>query len=315
MSAPPPDLSVLVVTHNDQALALTTLRSARASAGAIRTEWLVADSGSADGTPEAIESAWPDVRVIRLPNVGFAAGNNAILGLARGRYVLLLNPDVDIAGGTLAELVAAMDARPDTGAASVVQQAADGALQPSIRRFPSPLRQLGEAVFVARWPILRHLQECEDDPSVYAREHSAEWLVGAFLIVRREALNDVGPMDERFFLYSEEKDWCYRLRQAGWDVRHMPVMRVTHHTGRHCRPDLAAQLSYAKLLFAQKHFRRSRVLAIRGALILGHAIRFALFTPAAVVTPRLRARAAAERAALGLLLGVVPPPFGRAPQP
>jgi GT2 family glycosyltransferase len=310
-----PDLSVVVVTHNDQRLALSTLRCARACTGPLRTEWLVVDSGSTDGTPDAIEREWGDVRVLRLANVGFAAGNNAALPHAHGRYVLLLNPDVEIAAGTLHELVAALDGRPEVGAASVVQQAADGSLQPSIRRFPSPMRQLGEAVFAAHWPVLRHLQECERSPSAYDVEASAEWLVGAFLMVRREALSEIGPMDERFFLYSEEKDLCYRLRQAGWDVRHLPLMRVTHHTGRHSRADLAAQLSYAKLLFAQKHFRRPRSLAVRAALCLGHAIRLALFAPAAVVVPRLRARTASERAALAVAVGLAPPPFAGSSRP
>ena len=313
MTAVPPDLSVLVVTHGDLELALGTLRSARAATGPIEVEWLVGDSGSTDGTPDAIERTWPDMQVLRLPNVGFAAANNAVLERARGRYVLLLNPDVEIADGTFAELVAALDDRPAVGAASVVQQAADGTLQPSIRRFPSPLRQLGEALFAERWPVLRGVQECERDLSTYERERSADWLVGAFLVVRREALDDVGPLDDRFFLYSEEKDWCYRLRQAGWDVRHMPVMRIIHHTGRHARADLAAQLSYAKLLFAQKHFSRSTVLAMRAALGLRHAIRLALLAPAALLLPRLRPRSVAERSALAVTLGVAPPPFGPPP--
>src|SRR5689334_13844300 len=116
-----PDLSVIVVTHNGRGKAMDTLASAQAAQGWIDAEWFVVDSGSTDGTPDAIERTFPTVRVLRRENRGFAAGNNVGLELARGRYVLLLNPDVEFAHGNLGELVAAMDARPETGIASVIQ--------------------------------------------------------------------------------------------------------------------------------------------------------------------------------------------------
>ena len=135
-----PDLSVIVVTHQGRDLVLQVLRTALAATGPITAEWLVVDSGSTDGTPDAIERELPEVRVIRRPNIGFAAGNNVALEAARGRYVLLLNPDIEIVEGTLAELVEAMDQRPEVGIASAVTHYPDGALQASIRRFPSPTR-------------------------------------------------------------------------------------------------------------------------------------------------------------------------------
>ena len=255
---PRPDLSVVVVTHNGREMALRTLRSAQAASGAVRAEWLVVDAGSSDGTPEAIEREIPGARVFRRDNRGFAASNNVALGLARGRYVLLLNPDVEVRHGTLAELVAEMDARPELGLASVVQRGSDGELQPSIRRFPSPLRSLGEALFAAYWPVLRGFQELETRPARYSHEGEAEWLVGAFLIARREAAEAVGGLDDRFFLYSEEIDWCYRFWQTGWPVAHLPVMTITHHAGKRSRGDLMAQLSHSRLLFAAKHYGPAR---------------------------------------------------------
>ena len=156
-----PDLSVIIVTYNGRAKALATLRSSLAATGSADVEWIVVDNGSTDGTPDAIEQAFPGVRLIRSENHGFAAGNNIGLRLVRGRYVLLLNPDVEILKGDLASLVAAMDARPEVGMASVVHRAPDGNLQPSIRRFPSFRRDLGESLFAARWPILRTMQELE----------------------------------------------------------------------------------------------------------------------------------------------------------
>jgi N-acetylglucosaminyl-diphospho-decaprenol L-rhamnosyltransferase len=305
-----PDLSVLVVTHNGREMALTTLRSALAATGAAAVEWLVVDAGSTDGTPDAIEAELEEVRVLRRDNRGFAASNNVALREARGRYVLLLNPDVEIRSGTLSELVAAMDARPDLGLASVVQRGTDGTLQPSIRRFPSPLRSLGEALFSAHWPLLDTLQQQDTRTARYEREGEAEWVVGAFMIARREAVDAVGPLDERFFLYSEEADWCYRFWQAGWPVAHLPVMVVTHHSGSDKGGDLMPQLSHSRLLFAAKHYGVAARTGIRAALALRHAIRVAVFGALAAVRPDRRRRARAEWASLRVTLGLAPPPLG-----
>jgi GT2 family glycosyltransferase/glycosyltransferase involved in cell wall biosynthesis len=304
-----PDLSIIVVTHNRTELALSTLRSARAAIRDLAVEWFVVDSGSTDGTPEAIESEYADVRVLREENIGFAAANNRALRHTRGRYVLLLNPDIEIAAGTFDELVATLDTKPDVGVASVVQSAPDGSLQHSIRRFPSPRLALGEALAATRWTPLRHWREEELRAERYQAATSVDWLVGAFLIARAEALADVGPLDERFFLYSEEIDWCYRFRRAGWTVSHLPVMTVTHHTGHAPRPDLSAQLSYAKILFANKHYGKFRSLGIRAGLVLRHVLRACGAGLLSLARPQWTARAIAERHALAVVLGLAEPPF------
>jgi GT2 family glycosyltransferase len=305
-----PDLSIVVVTHNGRELALRTLRSARAALGPISAEWFVVDAASEDGVAEAIEAEFAEVRVLRRDNAGFAASNNVALRLARGRYVLLLNPDVEVRHGTLAELVAAMDARPQLGMASVPQQGPEGEFQPSVRRFPSPARSLGEALFAARWPAFAELQELDTRQSAYAEERPVDWAVGAFLIARAEAVRAVGPLDEQFFLYSEEIDWCYRFWQAGWPLALLPTMTVTHHVGGRSRGDLMAQLSHSRLIFAAKHYGRRRRLGIRAALGFGHLVRIALWGPISLLRPAERERVAAERAGLRVILGRAAPPLG-----
>jgi N-acetylglucosaminyl-diphospho-decaprenol L-rhamnosyltransferase len=301
MSAP--DLSVAVVTHNGREQALATLRSAIASAGPIDVEWLVVDSGSSDGTPDAIERALSDVQVFRSANRGFAHGNNLALERARGRYVLLLNPDVEIRTGTLARLVHALDERPRVGAAGVVQRGTDRRLLPSIRRFPTPGRDLGEALFAARWPVLRHLQELDLDFERYFEERPADWVSGAFLVARRKAIEQVGPLDERFFLYSEEIDWCHRIRGAGWEIRHLPVMEVIHHCGP-TTAERVAEECLSRMLYARKHFGRGRAAGIRGALALKHALRMVLLAGPACVRRSLRPRLRAEAWGLSVLAGL-----------
>ena len=309
--SPRPDLSVIMVTHNHADLALATLRSARAATGPLSVQWLVVDSGSTDGTADAIAAEAPDVTLLRCANIGFAAGNNRGLALARGRYVLLLNPDVEIIRGRLSELVEELDRRPDVGIASVVLRDPDHSLQYSIRRYPSPLLALGEALATPRWSPVRSWREEEVRPRRYAATRSVDWLVGAFLIARATAIDDVGWLDGRFFLYSEEIDWCYRFRQAGWDVRHMPLMDVIHHTASIAsRPDLSAQLSYAKVQFAEKHYGPLSTGAIRAALALRHAMRAA---GASLLRrrPEWRTRGHAERHAFRVVVGTADPPFGR----
>lgn len=308
IDSPVPDLSVIVVTHGRPELALKTLRTARAAVDELLVEWIVVDSGSPDDTPSRIEAELADVRVLREANIGFAAANNRGLALARGRHLLLLNPDVETMSGSFDKLVRAMDERTELGLASVIQTTPDGRLERSIRRFPSPLRALGEAIAAGRWG---RLSEEETRGASYRRDTTADWLVGAFLIARASAAREVGPLDERFFLYSEETDWCYRFKQAGWEIAHLPLMTVVHHTTRTPRPDLAAQLSYAKILFAQKHYGRLSAGAIRAALALRHAIRGAAAGLLAPARPSHAPRALAERRALRVVLGLVPPPFSR----
>lgn len=304
-----PDISIIVVTHQGRERVLQVLRAAHAATGPIEVEWLVVDSGSTDGTADAIAEEFPHISVCHCSNIGFAAGNNLALVRARGRYVLALNPDMEIAQGTLAGLVAEMDARPHVGVGSAVTHYPDGRLQATIRRFPSPARQLGEALALTRLPGLRWLQEDDVRAARYETECSADWLAGGFLLVRREAVEQAGGFDERFFLFSEETDWCLRIRSAGWDIRHFPTMRLIHHTGRAARPDLYAQNSYAKVLYARKHFSRPAQLAFRTALVLRHGLRYAGFAARGRRRPELSRRIAAERLALRVVAGLEAPPY------
>lgn len=301
-----PDLSIVIVTHNGRDLALATLESAMASVGEAAVEWVIVDSGSTDDTPDAIEERWPEIEVLRLANVGFAAANNAGFAAARGRYLLALNPDTVVRWGRFRAIVAAMDARPQVGAASVIQEEADGSLQ-SIRRDPSVLRALSEALLLRELPGCGRLQERELSQGAYGEEQPADWVVGAVLILRREALDAVGGFDEQFFMYSEEADLCRRIRAAGWQVRHLPVMRILHYGGAP-NPRLEAQKSFSRLQYAAKHFGRVEAGMYRAVLALHHLVRLA----GLAVHPRGRERVVFERRALGVVLGLGQPPFAHA---
>jgi GT2 family glycosyltransferase len=300
-----PDLSIVIVTHNGRDLALASIESAMAKLGDLPVEWVIVDSGSTDDTPDAIEARWPEIEVVRVPNIGFAAANNVGFEAARGRYLLALNPDTEVLWGRFETLVRALDERPDVGAASVIQEEADGSLQ-CIRRDPSIGRALSEALWLRKLPGCGRWQERELDQAAYAQERGADWLVGAVLMLRREAVAQVGGFDERFFMYSEEADLCRRIRDAGWEVRHLPVMRILHYGGAP-NPRLVAQAAFSRLEYASKHFGRLERGLFRGVLALHHLLRLA----SAAVRPGQGERRAGEARALKVVLGLAQPPFGR----
>ena len=152
-------------------------------------------------------------------NRGFGHANNRGVMTSDARYVLFLNPDTEILEGTLAELVAWLDARPEVGMLSVKQMTPDGVVYPTIRRYPDALRALGECIGSERFPrTLGWLGPRVLTRGVYEREVECDWLTGAFLLVRAETLLGAGLFDERFFMSSEEVDLAYRITQAGWKV-------------------------------------------------------------------------------------------------
>ena len=212
------------------------------------------------------------MRLIRCENRGFAHANNRALLVSTARYALFLNVDTEILEGTFEQLVRALDERPTVGLAGVRQVSPERMVAPTIRRFPNAIRSLGEALGSEHFPFrATWLGERELDLALHDREYSCDWTSGSFLIARREALQSAGVMDERFFLYSEEPDLGLRVKKAGWDVRHLPVMTVLHHAGRE-RADskLAAQDAYSRIQFAEKHFSAPHRTAYKGALALGY---------------------------------------------
>lgn len=270
---PPHDLCVIVVSHEGKRWLERALASLFEHAGGVSLDVVVVDNGS-DGSAEYVEERFPAVRVIRCENRGFGHANNRGLETAHARYVLFLNPDTEVLEGTLAGLVAALDARPEIGLVGVRQLRADGSLAPSIRRFPSARNALAEALGVERVPgVRRWLGERELDWSEYDRERPCDWTSGSFMLVRAEALLGTGWFDERFFLFSEETDLCWRMRRRGWRIVHMPRLTIRHYErDRPENPLLEAQSAFSRMLFARKNLP-FRAAAYRWALALRYSLR------------------------------------------
>ena len=300
------DLAIVIVSTNEALWLPPCLRSIFDHAGAIDVDVVVVDNESTDGTRELVERDFPAARVVASANRGFAHANNRGLMTTDARYVLFLNPDTEILEGTFAELVAALDARPTVGLAGVKQKTADGELFPTIRRFPNALRAFAEALGCES-ALFRKMPLGERELRLdrYERETACDWTSGSFMLARREAIESAGFMDERFFIYSEEPDLCRRMKRAGWDVLHLPLMTILHHADKAgVSARMKAQDAYARLQHAQKHFSLLHRAAYRAALWLRYALR---------LLTRDRDRRNAERLALGIVLGREQPPFGAPP--
>ncbi len=272
------DLAIIVVSTNEAHWLRPALSTVFAHAGELSLDVVVADNHSSDGTRELVEREFPQARVVSCENHGFAHANNRAWMTTDARYTLFLNPDTEIAEGTFAGLLAAMDERPQVGLAGVKQLTGDGDLFPTVRRFPNALRALGEALGSERWPARPSWAgERELDLSRYEQELEIDWTSGSFMLVRREALLSVGILDERSFIYGEEPDLCLRLRRAGWEIRHFPWMTIVHHAGKAgINPRMEAQNAFARRHHALMHFGHSHRTAFLGAHSLRYGLRAAV---------------------------------------
>lgn len=301
----PSDIAIIIVAFNSAGYIAACLESVLQHMGPLSADIVVVDVGPADGTAEIV-AGYPDVRLIRRPNRGFAYANNRGLMLCDARYVLFLNPDTEILEGSFADLVAHMDEHQEIGLVGVRQTDAQGRLDPTIRRFPNALRSLGDALAGERLPRRPGwLGERDLDRAAYDRDVACDWTSGSFMLARREAIESAGFMDERFFMYSEETDFCRRIRSAGWEVRHLPAMTILHYGAKPgADPRIESMSAYSRLVYARKHFAPAHRGLYVATLLLRHGLRGLL----AGRGDGARSRRAANRAAIRTLLGVAQPP-------
>ena len=212
-----PDLSVSIVNTNSRALLLACLDSLAGT----KAEIVVLDNASEDGSAEAVRERFPDVRVIaQSRRAGFGANHNTVIRATTGRYVYVLNEDTTAADWGFEALTTYLDSHPRVAALGPRLVYPDGRLQDSAWRFPTPLVSALSLVTLGRLGVT---QSRGDVP------HGVDWVTGAAVVLRREALDEVGLFDEGFFLYSEEVDLQARLHRAGWEVHYFPGVSVVHH--------------------------------------------------------------------------------------
>jgi GT2 family glycosyltransferase len=231
---PPLDLEVVVVSHGAEALLRRCLRSLAEhpiSAGEMRVT--VVDSGSPDGTPEMVEAEFPQVRLLRRGNIGFSAANNLVLRQSHAAALLLLNPDTEVYAGTLDAALARLRAEERIGMVGVKLVTESGALDHACKRsFPTPLSALAHFTGIGRGENAggalgqyRATHLGDDEPG------EVDAVNGAFMLCRGEAVREVGLLDEGYWLYMEDLDWCHRFWDAGWSVFYEPAGVALHVKG------------------------------------------------------------------------------------
>ena len=269
---PRSEVSVVVVVLNGLPWLERCLESVR------EYETIVVDHGSTDGSLELVRTRFPDVRVIEQGNVGMGGGNNAGMRVATGRYFLLVNSDAGAVGDAVEQLAAFAEERPNAAVVGPRLVRPDGRLERSVRAFPTLWRLATEFFFIRKLGsgsnLLNPLYVGDFD---YTSAREVDWLSGACLLVRREATETVGFFDEDFFLFSEDTDWCYRFRQAGWKVVFCPDAEVVHvggatHGGTQYRENLRSQLR-----FFHKHYGRREAERLRRELVVAMRLRAVVF--------------------------------------
>ncbi|MEE4188788.1 MAG: glycosyltransferase family 2 protein, partial [Roseobacter sp.] len=220
------DLSIVIVNWNTQNLLRDCLRSVRAGLEGLKAEVFVVDNASSDGSCDMVVSEFPEVLLLKsASNLGFAGGNNMALRQASGRYVLLLNTDTLVHGKVLPDAVAWLDRHPACGIMGPKVLNADGSVQASCSAFPS----LGYlAMQTCGLTRIRRFDSYRMTGWDRTTERQVDIISGAAMFVRASAIRQVGLLDEAFFFYGEETDWCRRFAKAGWQVVFTPIPEITH---------------------------------------------------------------------------------------
>lgn len=297
-----PDLSIVVVSYNTVALLRKCLTAVYANPHhRYSFELFVVDNASGDGSAEMVRQEFPQVKLIANPdNRGFAAASNQGLAQAQGNYLLLLNPDTEVIGPALWQMLGFLEAEPQAAVVGPALVYSDGSFQESAFRFPG-LSQIFLDFFPLNWRLARSRLNGRYPRRLYNGEYpqafEIDFPLGACLMVRRSVADKVGLMDDAFFMYMEEIDWCYRIKQtempqsyrpvglrfrpgrrhpSHWRIYTLPAAKVIHHAGastRQFRQEMLVQLFRSRSYFYKKHYSLGFQRVARLITGLGLAVR------------------------------------------
>lgn len=275
------DLSIIIVSWNVADLLSACLDSIYASVPAdAAPEVIVVDSASSDGTPDVVRARFPQVTLLpQAENLGFTRCNNIGLEAARGRWLLLLNPDTEIPGDALQQMTAYLDAHPDVGIVGPHTLNTDSTHQSTRRRFPTRLTAFFESTWLQglapRGLLDRFYVTDQPDDGIYP----VDWVQGSALMTRREVYAQIGGLDPGYVMYYEELDWCKRARDAGWQAAYLGTARIVHHGGKSADQTGARKhilYQNSKLRYFRKHHGTGFAAVLRIFLLATYAWQIAL---------------------------------------
>ncbi|MBN1486627.1 MAG: glycosyltransferase family 2 protein [Anaerolineae bacterium] len=252
-------LSVIIVSWNVKPLLRRAIKSTLNSWGTEPgLEIIVVDNASNDGSQQMVQEEFPQVRLIAsAENLGFTKGNNQGIAEANGEFVLLLNPDTEVLGDALHQMVEYLETHPGTGMLGPQLRNPDNTVQSSKRRYPTLPVLFLESTWLQKITPKKLLSRyyAEDLPD--DKINAVDWIKGAAMLTRRQVIEQIGGMDEGFFMYSEELDWCHRIKDAGWQVIYMPQAQIKHYEGKSSEQVIPARHIYfqsSKIRYTRKYF-------------------------------------------------------------
>lgn len=301
------DISVVIVGWNAKHYLELCLQSLKETPPRRSMEIIVVDNASADGSAEMIEARFPQVKLISsLENVGFSRGNNLGIRQCQGRYIALVNPDVIVFPGCLDALADFLDQNPTVADVGPRVLNPDMTLQSTCRRFPTLWNNFCSAA---------GLTTAFKNSKFFAGEHmfyfphdrvlTVDVLVGCFSMIRREAFEEIGLLDENLFMYGDDVDWCLRARKAGWQVVFFPGAQAIHDRGKITAPypvRFAVAQQRSVLYYWSKHHSIFGVLGIRSIIFFHHLLRYAFAVLSGLAHPERRAQTEVRKEVSGACL-------------
>jgi GT2 family glycosyltransferase len=287
------DVSIIIVNWNTEALLRDCLSSIYEQTTNINYEIIVVDNASTDQSIEMVRHNFPTVKLIQnKENRGFAAANNQAIETAQGRYILLLNSDTIVLDKAIEKTFAFANTHPEAGATGCRVLNPDGTIQTTCFTFPSLLNMFLSFTYLYKFfPKNRF----------FGREQMTWWdrndvrqvdvITGCFMLIRREAIEQVGLMDESFFVYAEETDFCYRLKKNGWKVMFTPVGQIIHFGGQSTAKIPVSMIIHLRLnilRFIKKHYRWPSHIIARCLVAMFFAVRLPVWGTMFILRPRLR---------------------------
>lgn len=276
------DVTVIIVNWNTKELLLACIESIKEQTRETSFEIIVVDNASTDGSQDALRRTLPDVRLIEnKENLGFAKASNIGIQASSGTYICLVNSDVEVKSGCIDRMKRYMDEHTDIGILGPKMYYPEGRVQPSCKRFPTLWGQLCESIGLSS--LFKQLKIFSSETMLYFAHDktcSVDCLVGAFWLVRRSSLDAVGLLDEDFFFYSEDIDWCTRFRAHDFKVVFFAEAEIVHHHGGSSAGIISknyTQLRRAKLQFWKKYHGSVSLLCLRCIMILQQIRRIGLY--------------------------------------
>lgn len=275
------DLSIIIVSWNVADLLAACLKSIfERSEDMLKIEVIVVDSASRDNSVSMIQECYPQVRLLpQSNNLGFVRCNNLAFKVAQGRHILLLNPDTEILGDALPQMVAYLDGNPDVGIVGPHTLNNDGTTQPTRRRFPTLMIAFFESTWLQPYApkSLLDYYYINEPPDEAVLE--VDWVQGSALMTRREVYDKIGGLDEGYVMFSEELDWCKRAKTAGWRVVYLGSAQIIHHGGKSTDQAVAHRhihFQESKLRYFRKYYGRVTAYFLRVFLLLNYLWQIAL---------------------------------------